>query len=123
MTPGPLQWHDSRFRDRNLLLLALLGLVSTARRARILVEDVLIGPSGSSPRRSHVRMAVEAPQVCLLILGVVSFGRTLERHVTRMAQEHRSTRSAALAATQERRAIQRVSRDRQLANDVRSLLR
>jgi hypothetical protein len=83
MTIGPLQQHDSRFRDRNLPLLALLGLLSYARRSRWLLEARTrrLG-SRVRPQRSDL-----TPRSLLLALGVVSFGRTIERHITALATE------------------------------------
>jgi hypothetical protein len=82
---GPLQQHDSRFRERNLLLLSLLGLISCARRSRRLLlescgqrvaSDVSNTGDFGPPSRS-----------LLLVLGIVSFGKTIEQHVTGLASE------------------------------------
>jgi hypothetical protein len=85
MTPGPLQQHDSRFRERNLLLFALLGLVSCARRSgQLLLESCPRLPASELPSGPGHG---SAPRSLLLALGVLSFGKTVERHVTGLVRE------------------------------------
>jgi hypothetical protein len=87
MTVGPLQQHESRFRERNLMLFAILGLLSAGRQTRRLVHD-----SCESPREyaAEGRSPATVPTGLLAVLGVVSLARSLEQHVATFAAEGRA---------------------------------
>ena len=99
---GPLQQHESRFKDRNLLVFVLLGLLSRSRQARRVIgrrrPDIGFSPSSVNAERTR------APTALLLALGVVSFGRSIESQILTLAMEGRDRVSARIPSGAPRRS-------------------
>ena len=102
---GPLQRHDTRFHERNLFVLALLGLLSRARAARrSILQHCSSLPEGAASIHEETS---RPPRSLLLALGIISLGRTLEHHLAELAAQGRVQLPGQAAPEAPRRAALR----------------
>ena len=86
--------QEPAFDERNLFFLALLGLVSSSRR----VDRWFARAPGERPTAAVTDVDVERDPVLSALLGLVSLGGTVRRHLRRALADERDPTRGRLPA-------------------------